>query len=57
MINFNSNTRFLNPNINNYAKFLTKTAFHPSLNVCVFLNSGSEANDLALNIARTITAS
>jgi 4-aminobutyrate aminotransferase-like enzyme len=37
-----------------YAKRLTATLPAP-LSVCYFVNSGSEANDLALRLARTIT--
>jgi 4-aminobutyrate aminotransferase-like enzyme/Ser/Thr protein kinase RdoA (MazF antagonist) len=50
----NTNTRYLHENIVRYAEQLT--ARLPSdLTVCFFVNSGSEANDLALRIARTVT--
>ncbi len=50
----NTNTRYLHDNIVRYAEQLT--ARLPSdLTVCFFVNSGSEANDLALRIARTVT--
>ena len=50
----NTNTRYLHENLVNYAKRLTTTMPDP-LEVCFFVCSGSEANDLALRIARTIT--
>lgn len=51
----NTNTRYLNDLIIDYAKRLT--AKLPSeLSVCYFTNSGSEANDLAIRIARHFTA-
>lgn len=50
----NTNTRYLNDNIIAYAKALT--AKLPSrLKVCYFINSGSEANDLAIRMARHYT--
>lgn len=50
----NTNTRYLNDNIIAYAKALT--AKLPSrLKVCYFVNSGSEANDLAIRMARHFT--
>lgn len=50
----NTNTRYLHRNIVEYAERLT--ALLPShLEVCFFVNSGSEANDLALRLARTHT--
>ena len=52
----NTNTRYLDETIVNYAQALTEKL--PSgLDVCFFTNSGSEANDLALRIARHITQS
>ena len=51
----NTNTRYLHPLIVEYAKRLTATLPEP-LRVCYFVNSGSEANDLAVRIARTSTA-
>jgi 4-aminobutyrate aminotransferase-like enzyme/Ser/Thr protein kinase RdoA (MazF antagonist) len=50
----NTNTRYLHDNINRYAEKLT-SLFHESLSVCFFVNSGSEANELALRLARTYT--
>lgn len=52
----NTNTRYLDETIVNYANALTKK-LPDRLDVCFFTNSGSEANDLALRIARTITQS
>lgn len=54
MGSFYSNSRFLNDNMVEYAKMITDT-LPDKLKVCFFLNSGSEANDLALRIARTLT--
>ncbi|KAM4678346.1 5-phosphohydroxy-L-lysine phospho-lyase [Discoglossus pictus] len=50
----NTNTRYLHDNIVEYARRLSKTL--PE-NLCVFyfVNSGSEANDLALRLARQHT--
>jgi 4-aminobutyrate aminotransferase-like enzyme/Ser/Thr protein kinase RdoA (MazF antagonist) len=50
----NTNTRYLHDNILRYAERLTALLPEP-LRVCYFLNSGSEANELALRIARTHT--
>lgn len=50
----NTNTRYLNDHIIEYAKRLTAT-LPPSLSVCYFTNSGSEANDLAVRMARNFT--
>ena len=50
----NTNTRYLHENIVRYAKRLTET-LPPPLEVCFLVNSGSEANDLALRLARTAT--
>src|SRR5258708_12380278 len=50
----NTNTRYLHDNINRYAKRLTRLLPEP-LRVCFFLNSGSEANELALRLARAHT--
>lgn len=50
----NTNTRYLNDNINEYAKRLTST-LPASLSVCYFTNSGSEANDLAIRMSRHFT--
>lgn len=50
----NTNTRYLHDNINRYAERLT--ALMPdSLEVCYFANSASEANELALRLARAYT--
>ena len=48
----NTNTRYLHHEIIQYAQNLLST-FPPSLAVCYFVNSGSEANELALRMART----
>ena len=48
----NTNTRYLHPNIVDYAERLTAKLPAP-FEVCFFVNSGSEANDLALRLART----
>lgn len=50
----NTNSRFLHDNLVLYAERLTKL-LPPQLSVCFFVNSGSEANDLALRLARTHT--
>ena len=50
----NTNTRYLHDDINRYAQRLTEMLPEP-LRVCFFLNSGSEANELALRLARTHT--
>lgn len=50
----NTNTRYLHDNINRYAEKLT-SLFHESLSVCFFVNSGSEANELAVRLARAYT--
>jgi 4-aminobutyrate aminotransferase-like enzyme/Ser/Thr protein kinase RdoA (MazF antagonist) len=50
----NTNSRYLHDNIVEYAKRLTAT-LPPSLSVCYFTNSGSEANDLAVRMARHFT--
>jgi 4-aminobutyrate aminotransferase-like enzyme/Ser/Thr protein kinase RdoA (MazF antagonist) len=52
----NTNTRYLHENLVAYAEKLT-ALFPAPLNVCFFVCSGSEANDLALRIARTVTRS
>ncbi len=48
----NTNTRYLHPNIIQFAEELLST-FPPELSVVHFVNSGSEANELALRMART----
>ncbi|MCD0474327.1 aminotransferase class III-fold pyridoxal phosphate-dependent enzyme [Flavobacterium sp. EDS] len=50
----NTNTRYLNDTILEYAEKLTAT-LPPSLSVCYFVNSGSEANDLAIRMSRHFT--
>jgi len=50
----NTNTRYLHDNVNRYAERLTRLLPAP-LRVCFFVNSGSEANELALRLARAHT--
>ena len=50
----NTNTRYLHDNMLRYAQRLTALLPAP-LRVCFFVNSGSEANELALRLARTHT--
>jgi 4-aminobutyrate aminotransferase-like enzyme len=50
----NTNTRYLHDLINGFAERLTSTLPEP-LRVCFFVNSGSEANELALRLARAHT--
>jgi 4-aminobutyrate aminotransferase-like enzyme/Ser/Thr protein kinase RdoA (MazF antagonist) len=50
----NTNTRYLHDNVVRYAKRLTEKLPEP-LRVCYFVNSGSEANELALRLARAKT--
>ena len=50
----NTNTRYLHENILRYAERLTGLLPDP-LRVCFVVNSGSEANELALRLARTQT--
>ena len=50
----NTNTRYLHDNVNRYAERLTQKLPEP-LRICFFVNSGSEANELALRLARTHT--
>ena len=50
----NTNTRYLSDLILEYADKLTATLPEP-LNVCFFVNSGSEANELAIRLARAHT--
>ena len=50
----NTNTRYLHDNITRYAEALTALMPDP-LQVCFFLNSASEANELALRLARAHT--
>lgn len=51
MNELNVNTRFINDNITEFAKELL-TTFPPELNRVYMVNSGSEANDLALRLSR-----
>ena len=50
----NTNTRYLHDNLAQFAERLTATLPAP-LRICYFVNSGSEANELALRLARTHT--
>lgn len=50
----NTNTRYLHDNLVDYAERLCAKLPEP-LRVCFFVNSGSEANDLALRLARSHT--
>jgi 4-aminobutyrate aminotransferase-like enzyme len=50
----NTNTRYVHENLERFAEALTAT-LPPPLRVCFFVNSGSEANELALRLARTHT--
>ena len=50
----NTNTRYLNEEINAYAKALLKK-LPKELSVLHFVNSGSEANELAIRMAKTAT--
>lgn len=50
----NTNTRYLHDVVHRYAQRLMQHLPEP-LRVCFFVNSGSEANELALRLARTHT--
>eukprot|EP01052_Picozoa_sp_SAG31_P006542 SAG31_NODE_302_length_18087_cov_97.056982_6_plen_239_part_00 len=50
----NTNTRYLHQNISLLAEKLAATLPDP-LEICFFVNSGSEANDLAIRLARAHT--
>jgi 4-aminobutyrate aminotransferase-like enzyme len=50
----NTNSRYLHENINALAKELLKT-LPPQLDVLHFVNSGSEANELAIRMVKTCT--
>ena len=53
---FNSNTRYLHENISTLLKMLIDTMPKNSgLKVCFFVNSGSEANYLAIRLVRSFT--
>src|SRR5258705_9584839 len=47
----NTNTRYVHDLVNQFAERLTATLPAP-LRVCFFVNSGSEANELAIRLAR-----
>lgn len=49
-----TNTRYLHPRIVQYAEKL-KSKLPKELDTCFFVNSGSEANDLAVRLARVYT--
>jgi len=52
----NSNTRYLHPAQKAFAeKLISKMPPHSGLEVCFFVNSGSEANELALRLSRAAT--
>src|SRR3970282_2182560 len=50
----NTNTRYLHGSLSEFAERLLTTLPEP-LRVCYFVNSGSEANELALRLARAHT--
>ena len=50
----NTNTRYLNEKLSDYGKKLCES-LPKSLDTCFFVNCGSEANELALRIARAAT--
>ncbi|GAB1307906.1 aminotransferase class III-fold pyridoxal phosphate-dependent enzyme [Urechidicola sp. KH5] len=52
----NTNTRYLHNEINQLAKEIIET-LPPELSVVHFVNSGSEANELALRMVKTVTGS
>ncbi len=54
MAKLNTNTRYLYDGLTEYAERLCDT-LPRELDTCFFVNSGSEANELALRIARTCT--
>jgi 4-aminobutyrate aminotransferase-like enzyme/Ser/Thr protein kinase RdoA (MazF antagonist) len=54
MARLNTNTRYLYDQLTEYARRLSATLPDP-LEVCFFVNSGSEANELALRLAETYT--
>jgi len=54
MARLNTNTRYLYDGLTEYAERLVATLPQP-LDVCFFVNSGSEANELAIRLARTFT--
>ncbi len=54
MLVLNTNTRYLHDGLAAYAERLVAT-LPPPLEICYFVNSGSEANELALRLARAHT--
>lgn len=56
MAKLNTNTRFLHDNLVNYADKLLAT-MPGDLDVVMFVNSGSEANELAMRLAKCYTGS
>lgn len=56
MAKLNTNTRYLHENIVNFTEKLLAT-FPKSLSVCMLVNSGSEANELAFRLAQAYTQS
>jgi 4-aminobutyrate aminotransferase-like enzyme/Ser/Thr protein kinase RdoA (MazF antagonist) len=54
MAELNTNTRYLHGSVVDYARRLAST-LPDALHVCFFVNSGSEANDLALRLATAHT--
>jgi ethanolamine-phosphate phospho-lyase len=50
-----TNNRFLHDNLIKCAQNLIERMPGDSLSVCYFVNSGSEANDLAIRLARAHT--
>ncbi len=54
MAELNTNTRYLSDHFTDYAEALIAT-MPPDLDTCFFLNSASEANELAVRMARTYT--
>ncbi|MET1026208.1 MAG: aminotransferase class III-fold pyridoxal phosphate-dependent enzyme, partial [Dongiaceae bacterium] len=51
----NTNTRYLGEQVVAYSERLTATLEGSGLSVCAFVNSGSEANDIAWRIAKAYT--
>ena len=52
--NLATHTRYLHENVIRYAERLAET-LPGDLGVCMFANSGSEANELAMRIARAVS--
>lgn len=55
LLTLNTNSRFLYASLADYVERLRALAPHPSLSVVMLVNSGSEAVDLALKLARAHT--